>query len=64
MHSKMHFSARQTLVNTTACNIRKINFGICPEFEKVSPMNLSSAEINRHYPVIAEFQIGARIIKS
>ena len=38
--------------------------GICPEFPKISPIKLSSAEINSHYPDIAEFQINTLIIKS
>ena len=38
--------------------------GICPKFLKISPIKLSSAEINRRYPGIAEFQINVLIIKS
>ena len=38
--------------------------GICPKFPEISPIKLSSAEINRYYPDIAEFQISALIIKS
>ena len=38
--------------------------GICPEFPKISPIKLSSAEIKRNYPDIAEFQINTLIIKS
>ena len=38
--------------------------GIYPEFPKISPIKLSSAEIKRNYPDIAEFQINTLIIKS
>ena len=38
--------------------------GIGPQFPKISPIKLSSAEINRHNPDIAESQINALIIKS
>ena len=39
-------------------------FGICPKFLKIYSIKLSSADANRHYPYIAEFQINAFIIKS
>ena len=38
--------------------------GIFPKIPKISPIKFRSAEINRHYPDIAEFQINALIIKS
>ena len=61
---KKNMYCKITLVNVTAWDIWKMFFGICPEIPKISPIKLSSAEFNRHYLDIAEFQIKALIIKS
>ena len=62
MHSKIHSKYYCQVNFDEYCCLKysgdKLS-GICPEFAKVSPIKLSSADINRHYPVIAEFQINA-----